>query len=132
MSNVILKVNGYKDREVLHVSYGFDQPTDPEGQPAGIARGGKINVHVKSLNDGNTDFMEWVCDSYSAKDGTIEFLKMDGTNMKTLKFEHAYLVKYEEVYDGVDSNNQTEIFTISAKKVSINAVSHNNKWTLDG
>lgn len=131
MSSVVLKVDGYKDREVLHVSYGFHQQTDPEGQPAGITRGGKITVQVKSLNDGNTDFMEWVCDSYSAKGGSIEFLKMDGTNMKTLKFEHAYLVDYEEIYDGIDTQNQTEIFTISAKKLSINSVSHNNKWTLD-
>lgn len=131
MSTVKLKVDGLREREVVHLSYGFHQQTDPEGQPAGIVRGGKITVHVKSTNDGNVEFMEWMCDSYLAKNGSVEFLKMDGTNMKTLKFEHAFLVDYEEVYDSVDNNNQVEIFTISAKNLAIGTAAHNNKWTID-
>jgi len=39
---VSMKIDGYKDREVLKVTYEFDQATDVEGQMAGIPRGGKI------------------------------------------------------------------------------------------
>jgi len=132
MSNVVLKVDGLKERDVLHVNYALIQQTDAEGQPAGLVRGGKISVQVKATNDGNTEFLEWMCDPYLAKGGSIEFKKMDGTNMKTLKFEHAYLVGYEEVFDAKDNNNQTEIFTISAKKISMGSAAHNNKWTMEG
>ena len=41
---VTMKVDGYKDREVMMVTYEFDQATDVEGQMAGIPRGGKITV----------------------------------------------------------------------------------------
>lgn len=37
---VTLKVDGFKDREVLKVDYSFTQATDTEGQMAGIPRGG--------------------------------------------------------------------------------------------
>ena len=33
---VTMKIDGYKDREVLMVTYEFDQATDVEGQMAGI------------------------------------------------------------------------------------------------
>ena len=48
---VSMTIDGYKDREVLMVTYEFNQATDVEGQMAGIPRGGKITVRVKALND---------------------------------------------------------------------------------
>ena len=36
---VSMKIDGYKDREVMMVTYEFDQVTDVEGQMAGIPRG---------------------------------------------------------------------------------------------
>ena len=44
---VSMKIDGYKDREVMMVNYEFDQETDVEGQMSGIPRGGKIQVRVK-------------------------------------------------------------------------------------
>ena len=44
---VTMKVDGYKDREVMMVNYEFEQETDVEGQMSGIPRGGKIQVRVK-------------------------------------------------------------------------------------
>ena len=126
-----LKVDGLKDRDVLHISYGLNRQTDPEGQPAGDVRGGKITLQVKSTNDGNIEIFEWACDPRAIKNGSVEFYKMDKTNMKTLNFEQGFLVNYEEVYDLNDNNSQIEIFTISAKKISIGSAVHNNKWTID-
>ena len=126
--SVTLKVDGFTDREVLKVDYALHQEADVEGRPSAITRGGKINVLVKSLNDGNTDFLEWACDPYTSKDGSLEFEKRDGTNMKTLEFTDAYLVDYKESYDSMDENLQYEIFTISAKKIDIGGVFHENSW----
>ena len=39
---VTMQVKDYQDREVLMVTYDFEQATDREGQMTGIARGGKI------------------------------------------------------------------------------------------
>lgn len=126
--SVFLKVDGCTDREVLTLDYALHQETDVEGRPTAITRGGKLNLKVKSLNDGNTDFFAWACDPYISKSGSIEFQKRDGTNMKTLKFEDAYLVDYQEVYDSVNEMYQHEIFTISAKKIDISGSFHENTW----
>lgn len=126
--SVTLKVDGFTEREVLKLDYALHQEADVEGRPSAITRGGKINVMVKSLNDGNADFFEWSCDPYTSKSGTLEFEKRDGTNMKTLKFEDAYLVDYKESYDSIDENLQNEYFTISAKKIDIGGVFHENSW----
>ena len=45
---VSMTIDGYKEREVLMVTYEFNQATDVEGQMAGIPRGGKITVRVKA------------------------------------------------------------------------------------
>lgn len=126
--SVYLKVDGFTEREILKVDYSLHQEIDVEGRPSAITRGGKITVLVKSLNDGNSEFFEWVCDPYTTKDGTVEFEKRDGTNMKTLKFSDAYLIDYEENYDSIDENLQHEVFTISAKKIDIGGVYHENHW----
>lgn len=126
--SVYLKVDGLTDREVLNLHYSIHQEVDVEGRPTAIARGGKITVTVKSLNDGNTDFYEWACDPYVSKNGSVEFEKRDGTNMKTLKFEDAYMVEYEENYDSIDETSQLETFTMSAKKIDIGGVAHENPW----
>ncbi len=125
---VTMKIDGCTDREVMNMNYSLHQEVDVEGRPTAITRGGKITVVIKSLNDGNTDLYEWACDPYVSKSGSFEFEKRDGTNMKTLKFEDGYLVSYEETYDAIDSNSQLEKITISAKKIDIGGVSHENPW----
>ena len=72
---VTMKIDGYKDREVLMVTYEFDQATDVEGQMAGIPRGGKIQVRVKALNDGTPDLLAWMTERNLPKNGSIEFLE---------------------------------------------------------
>lgn len=129
MGIVTLKVDGFKERDVVHMSYSLHQETDVEGQPSAVVRGGKMHFKVKSTNDGNTEFLEWMVDPFTFKSGEIEFVKRDGTNMKTLKFEDSLLVEYEEMFDGVDESSQFELFTISAKHIEIGAAVHENKWT---
>jgi hypothetical protein len=129
MGIVTLKVDGLKERDVFHLNYDLRQETDIEGQPAAVVRGGKMQFKVKSTNDGNTEFLEWMCDPFGFKSGSIEFVKRDGTNMKTLKFMDAILVAYEEIFDALDESSQFELFTISAKHIEMGAAVHENKWT---
>ncbi|MDE5812878.1 MAG: hypothetical protein K2H72_01195 [Muribaculaceae bacterium] len=126
-----ISADGIQEREVIFVKYELNQQTDVEGQPTGTTRGGKITVKVKSNDDGNTDILEWMIDTYMSKSGTISFPNRQGGEMKHLSFKEGYVVEYAETYDSTNSILQYEEFTISAKEIAIGNARHNNRWTID-
>ncbi|WP_455663849.1 type VI secretion system tube protein TssD [Phocaeicola sp.] len=126
-----INADGIQEREVLFVRYELNQQTDVEGQPTGTTRGGKISVKVKSNDDGNTDILEWMIDTYMSKSGTISFPNRQGGEMKHLSFKEGYVVEYSETYDSTNSLLQYEEFTISAKEIQVGNARHNNRWTID-
>ncbi len=128
---VTLNADGIAEREVMYVRYELNQQTDVEGQPTGTTRGGKIYVKVKSNDDGNTDILEWMIDTYMSKSGSISYPNRQGGEMKKLSFKEGYLVEYAETYDNKNEVQQYEEFTISAKEISIGNARHNNRWTID-
>lgn len=126
-----ISADGIQEREVLFVKYELNQQTDVEGQPTGTTRGGKIHVKVKSNDDGNTDILEWMIDTYMSKSGTISYPNRQGGEMKHLSFKEGYVVEYSETYDSTNEILQYEEFTISAKEIQIGNARHNNRWTID-
>ncbi len=126
-----ISADGIQEREVIFVKYELNQNTDVEGQPTGTTRGGKIVVRVKSRDDGNTDILEWMIDTYMSKSGTISFPNREGGEMKHLSFKEGYVVDYAETYDSTNDLLQYEEFTISAKEIQVGNARHNNRWTLD-
>lgn len=126
-----ISADGIQEREVLFVKYELNQNTDVEGQPTGTTRGGKITVKVKSNDDGNTDILEWMIDTYMSKSGTISYPNRQGGEMKHLSFKEGYVVEYAETYDSTNEILQYEEFTISAKEIQIGNARHNNRWTID-
>lgn len=126
-----ISADGIQEREVIFVKYELNQQTDVEGQPTGTTRGGKITVKVKSNDDGNTDILEWMIDTYMSKSGKISFPNRQGGEMKNLSFKEGYVVNYAETYDSTNSLLQYEEFTISAKEIAIGNARHNNRWTID-
>ena len=125
-----INADGIQEREVLFVRYELKQ-TDVEGQPTGTTRGGKIYVKVKSNDDGNTELLEWMIDTYMSKAGTISFPNRQGGEMKHLSFKEGYVVEYAETYDSTNDLLQYEEFTISAKEIQVGNARHNNRWTID-
>ena len=95
---VTMKIDGYKDREVMMVSYDFEQETDVEGQMSGIPRGGKIQVRVKALNDGTPDLLAWMTERNLPKNGSIEFLETKtgevGRQGWSLRGDHHHLQEH--------------------------------------
>lgn len=126
-----INADGIQEREIVFVKYELNQQTDVEGQPTGTTRGGKITVKVKSNDDGNTDILEWMVDSYMSKSGTISFPNRQGGEMKHLSFKEGYVVEYAETYDSTNNLLQYEEFTISAKEIEVGNARHNNRWTID-
>lgn len=130
---VQLKVDGHEDREVVYVHYQFQQQIDVEGQPTGTTRGGVITIKVKATDSGNTELLDWTCDAYAAKNGSITWPNKIGGVMKTLSFVDAYCVAYEDVYDDSDNNRQTEIITITCRQLTVSgkgSVEYDNHWAL--
>lgn len=128
---VTIDADGIEQREVMYVRYELNQQTDVEGQPTGRVRGGKIKVKVKSKNAGNSEILEWMCDTYMQKDGYISFPNKDGGEMKRLYFRQGYVVEYAETYDDHNDVQQYEEFTISSKEIEVLNAIHNNSWTID-
>ena len=126
-----ISADGIQEREVLFVKYELNQQTDVEGQPTGTTRGGKITVKVKSNDDGNTDILEWMIDTYMSKSGTISFPNRRGGEMKHLSFKEGYVVEYAETYDSTNSLLQYEEFTISAKRSPSAMPVITTGWTID-
>ncbi|MBO4811132.1 MAG: hypothetical protein J5552_06140 [Prevotella sp.] len=122
-----MKIEGYKDREVLMVTYEFDQETDVEGQMAGIPRGGMIQVRVKALNDGTPELLAWMVERNLPKNGSIEFLETKtGKSMKEIKFTKGYCVNFEEKWE--DKLGHFEEITISCQQIEFGSVKYENDW----
>lgn len=124
---VQLKVDGFTDREVMMVTYSFNQATDTEGQMAGIPRGGRITVRVKALNDGNPDLLKWMTSPNLGKNGSIIFNETKtGNQMKTIDFTDGYCVDFVEYWE--DKMGHYEEITISCREIKNGPVSYHNQW----
>lgn len=124
---VTMEIDGYKKREVLMVTYEFEQATDTEGQMTGIPRGGKIVVKVKALNDGTPDLFAWMVEKNLAKNGKITFNETKtGNAMKTIEFENGYCVDFNEKWE--DKMGHYEEIVITCKKIKFGSVEFTNDW----
>jgi hypothetical protein len=124
---VTMKIDGYKDREVMMVTYEFDQATDVEGQMAGIPRGGKITVRVKAMNDGTPELLAWMIERNLPKNGEIQFLETKtGKAMKTIKFTNGYCVNFDEKWE--DKQGHFEEVVITCKQIEVGSVKFENEW----
>ena len=118
---VKFNANGIKEREVMMVTYSYNQATDKEGQVTGIPRGGKITIRVKALNTGDSDLWQWMIDQDEHKTGSVDFMDAK-TNisqiMKSIRFEDAYCVEYREFWGdkvGDGDNAHYEEFVLSCR-----------------
>ncbi len=124
---VVMKIQDYKDREVMMVSYEFDQEVDREGQMTGIPRFLMLRVRVKAMNDGTPELMAWMCDRFLKKEGSIEFLETKTLKvMKTIKFSGAYCVDFEEKWE--DKLGHYEEILISCQNIEVGSVKFENEW----
>jgi hypothetical protein len=130
---VTLKVADFKDREVANVTYSFEQAVDKENQPAGIPRGGKVEIRVKAMNDGNPELLKWMLNKTMAKKGEILFMNSSDADkkMKSIEFENAYCVNFTEHWEDVQGDTDLahyEEIVIVCKKITVEGVTFENQW----
>jgi hypothetical protein len=122
-------------REVASFTMTYNQATDAEGQVTGLPRGGKIQLRLKALNNGNTDLVLWMTDKKKAVEGKIEFKDTTSGNlMKTINFKDAYCVSYTEHWEDSIVNillAHYEDITISCREIKIGEMElFRNTWEL--
>lgn len=124
---VKIEIKDYQPREVLMVKYEFDQATDREGQVTGIPRGGKVEVRVKALNDGNPDLLAWMLERNLGKDVTITFNETKtGKEMKKIEISGAYCIDYHE--NVTDNEEHYEEIVMTCQKIKFGQVEYVNDW----
>lgn len=124
---VALIIDSFKEREVLSVSYEFNQDKDIQGQMTGIPRGGFIRVRVKALNDGTPELLSWMTDPRLLKNGKISFKETKtGQKMKDIEFTDAYCVGFEE--DWEDTVGHFEEILISCREIKFGNIRYTNDW----
>lgn len=124
---VKLEIDGYKEREVMMVTYEFDQATDIEGQMSGIPRGGQIKIRVKALNDGTPDLLAWMVERNLPKNGVVTFMETKtGKVMKTIKFTNGYCINFDEKWE--DKMGHFEEIIITCQKIEFGSVVFENDW----
>jgi hypothetical protein len=124
---VTIEISGLKTRDVLNVRYSLRRSVDSDGQPTSKVNIDGIYIRVKALEDGNTEFAEWMCDPFEHKDGKIVFQSSDKfKKMKELEFWRGYLIFYQESYD--EASGLIEEFEISPKKIKINDAELEEVW----
>ena len=124
---VKVEIDGYKEREVMMVTYEFDQATYIEGQMSGIPRGGQIKLRVKALNDGTPDLLAWMVERNLPKNGVVTFMETKtGKVMKTIKFTNGYCISFDERWE--DKKGHIEEIVITCQKIEFGSVVFENDW----
>ena len=115
LSSAIIEINGLNPRDVLSVQYSISRLLDSYGLPTSKLKINSISVRVKALEDGNTEFVEWMCDPFAMKDGKIVY-SLNKEKIKELIFKKSYLINYQESYD---INGLIEEFEILPQEINI-------------
>lgn len=125
---VTMKIEGFKSREVLSFSYGFNRPTGIEGELAGIPRSTSFTIRVPGLSDGNNDLFTWaLAGGAMPKNLMLEFVNpVDESSIKTIKLTNAYCVSYTEYWDQ-DGTYYEEIEIVS-KEFQNGPAEYENPW----
>ncbi len=111
---------------VLTCDFGFSQGTDERGLPNSKVQGGKINITIAVQND--AELLQWMFSEAADKNGKIVYAgKENGKSIKTIEFSDARLINYYENF--TDQSEVIVSITISAKKLVIVGITHENVWS---
>ena len=90
-------------------------------------RGGRVNIRVKAMNDGNAELLGWMLAPTDPRDFTLKFQNtIDGKDMKQLKGTGCYCVKYKEYW--ADGEEHYEDIEIVCQKLENGPVAFENPW----
>lgn len=114
---------------VLHCNFKVKQKIDYSNRPCGTAVLGLVSVLIESSR--KSDFYKWSISPDELRDGEITFFKRDlMSSYKTLKFEKAYCVEYEEDFNSDNDKPMVTRLVLACYSLNINGVEYVNAWEL--
>jgi Hemolysin coregulated protein Hcp (TssD) len=128
-NNAQMTIDGKKS-DLKFLRYHFHRHTEDNGKPSTRIRKGEITV-VKDSIYNKCAAIDWLSDQDMAKEGEIVIYLDEKRSaiLKTIKFENAYIIEYEETFDLEKPNaNTLETFTISAEKMKVENAEFNFTW----
>jgi hypothetical protein len=109
------------------VSIDIEQVVDEFGRPSTVAKGGKIEIELFSVED--DVIFDWMVHTKKTLNGSINLYEADfETKLKEIKFEDAYCIEFNERFDEASEDSLITKFIISAEKLSIGNIDLDNQW----
>lgn len=114
---------------VLDCTYNFEQSIDKNHKPSSITRGGQITLLIEAR--GITNFLKWMTEYTSTKDGQITFFRRDQmARMFQLSFKKAFCIDYTEHFHHYSDEPMQIKMIISTKEMKAETAFFENKWAL--
>lgn len=122
-----LQLQNEDEISVLRCGFRFNQSIDVTGKAASRPMGGTINLTLASIN--HPSLFEWMINTLQKKNGRITFIRYDTmSKLKTLEFENALCVEYQETFDPVGEHPITLQLTLSAHTIKLEDTVFKNNW----
>lgn len=118
ITHTTLTINS-KQYDILYLCYKFQRDIDAKGRPWGVYYGGSILVQVESTND-ISSFQQMIDKKTTPVAGSIEVFSGDGTCMRRIDFEKAYVVSLSEEMYGKSSSPMITTIGISPMRLDFN------------
>lgn len=94
----VLYVSNLDARTVISYGYRITQPTDLEGEPAGVPTLAPIVIRVVPLDD--YDLLDWALDPTNVRDLDIKLVDpIDGRDYNSIRLSGAYCIGYTECWN---------------------------------
>lgn len=122
-----LQLQNEEEINVLRCGFRFNQSIDVTGKAASRPMGGIINIMISSIN--HASLFEWMINTQQKKSGKITFIRYDTmSKLKTLEFENALCVEYNETFDPKGEHPITLQLTLSAHTIKLEDMIFRNNW----
>jgi hypothetical protein len=130
----ILKVDGFKERDVCDYKFSFAQAIDKDNRPAGISRGSTLYIKVAAnRQEENVELLQWAKEKAMKKDGIIQLFVPgeDNKDLTKIEFKEAYCIEYNQVWSDKlvgDSQAYYEEIWITWRQFAVGGVRYENDW----
>ncbi len=124
-----LEIDG-ESYNVLDCRVSLQQAIDNSGKPSAEPHGGIVTIVVESTS--SSDFFRWMISNTETKDGEVIFYRRDAiSKMRDLKFEKAYCIGYNEVFQSANTTPMRVELVLSAKSIAMNGVQFKRNWPVE-
>lgn len=110
--------------DIEHFHIGFAQAVDHKGQPQNETKGGQLSITLtQSIND---NIYDWAKREKKRKHGQVLFMSKTAGTVLKISFENADCIKLVQKINAFSGTETTLV--IAPEKVSMNGITHDNKW----